>query len=719
MALPGVAPPVPTAARRVLPAFASLLHAYRRRWPTMLGLGLLSAALTAAAAWFTYPAKYSVQALLHVDSQGARGGSENEADFLDFQRTQAVLLKSPSVLHATLENPEIAQLRVVRGQRDAVAWLEKELGTDTQLGPEIVRLTLTGDQVEDLPVLLNEIVRTYLHEYAAREQTRIAMRTQQLQESYHRCAKDVRDKRQRMRTRERELGYDDPQTTQVRYQIALQQLAAAQNQRLQVQLERQKAQEEWLALRSRLNTPDSLLVSTAQIEEELQKEPQVKKQRERLAAAEETLQRFHSSANPVARDRLLEGPRAERDAVQHALEAVQQELRPRIEARLRTRALDELRTGAVKLEGQIKLYQGQEKTLHDIVRGLEVQVEGLRAGRGGPQRVPPDLEALRDDVAQTEQVLKKIGDELGTLAAEPSPDSRVNLLEAAETPGSRQLNRRLHVMAAASFGVFGLIVLGIALLECQARRIYAAKDVAEGLGLHVVGTLPALHPNRRAPSVLDVPQPAIEAVDAVRTVLLHNARREAMRLVMITSAVGGEGKTCLATQLAASLARAWRKTLLIDCDFRNPSAHMPFDVPLEPGLCEALRGEMEFEEAIRPTRISRLWMLPAGRCDRHALQALAQDDVRAVIERLKRHYDFIIIDAAPVLPVADSLLIGQHADAVLLAILRGVSRVPAVHAAQQRLTMLGIRMLGAVVLGEKANVYGRTGGSRQLMALSK
>jgi capsular exopolysaccharide synthesis family protein len=675
----------------------------------MLGLGLLGAALTAAAAWFLYPPKFSTQVLLHVDTHGPRGSSESESDFLNFQRTQAALLKSPSVLHATLEKPDIAELREVREQSDAVDWLQKELVTDTLLGPEIVRLTLSGDHAEDLPVLLNELVRTYLREYAAKEQARITARTRQLQDNYRRCAENLRDKRQRMRKREQELGYDDPQTMQVRYQMALQQLAAAQNQRLQAQLERQKAQEELITLQSRLKTPESFSVSAALVEEELEKEPQIRKQLERLALAEEILQRFRSSSNPGAREGLLEGPRAERDAVQKSLEAVQQELRPRIEARLRAKALDEARTNAVKLEGQIKLHQGQEKTLDGVVKRLEVQVENLRAGQGGLQRVPSDLEALRDDVTQTEQVLKKIGEELGTLAAEPPPASRVNLLEAAETPVSRKLDRQLKVMGAASFGVFGLILVGIALLECQARRIYAAKDVAEGLGFHVIGTLPALNTSRSVGGALDIANSVVEAVDSVRTLLMHSARRDALRVVMITSAVGGEGKTTFATQLAASLARAWRKTLLIDCDLRNPNGHAPFDLPLEPGCCEALRGELEFEEAIRPTSMSRLWVLPAGRCDSHALQALAQDEIRAVFERLKRHYDFIIIDAAPVLPVADSLLIGQHADAVLLTILRDVSCIPAVHAAKERLAVLGIRTLGAVVVGERASAYGRYG----------
>lgn len=705
--LPDAMLPGAPAALSAPPSLSSLLNACRRRWAAMLGLGLLGAALAAAVVWFVYPPKFSAQALLHIDSHGSRGASESEADFLNFQRTQSALLKSPSVLHATLEKPEIAELREVREQSDAVAWLQKELVTDTLLGPEIVRLTLTGDHAEDLPVLLNEVIRTYLREYTAKEQARIATRTRQLQDNYRRCAENLRDKRQRMRKREQELGYDDPQTLQVRYQMALQQLAAAQNQRLQTQLERQKAQEELIALQNRLKTPESFPVSAGLVDEELQKEPQVKKQLDRLALADEILQRFRSSSNPGARESLLEGPRAERDAVQRALESVQQELRPRIEARLRAKALDEARVNVTKLEELMKLHQGQEKTLDGVVKGLEVQVENLRAGQGGSQRVPSDLEALRDDVMQTELVLKKIGEELGTLAAEPPPASRVNLLEAAETPVSRKLDRQLKVMGAASFGVFGLILFGIALLEFQTRRVYSAKDVAEGLGCHVVGALPAVQTSSRSAGALEAANSAGEAVDALRTVLLHSARRDALRTVMITSAVGGEGKTSLATQLASSLARAWRKTLLIDCDLRNPSVHTPFDLPLEPGFCEALRGEMEFEEAIRPTSVSRLWVLPAGRCDSHALQALAQDELRAVFERLKRHYDFIVIDAAPVLPVADSLLIGQHADAVLLAILRDVSRIPAVHAAHERLSVLGIRTLGAVVLGEKATAYGR------------
>ena len=100
-------------------------------------------------------------------------------------------------------------------------------------------------------------------------------------------------------------------------------------------------------------------------------------------------------------------------------------------------------------------------------------------------------------------------------------------------------------------------------------------------------------------------------------------------------------------------------------------------------------------------------MLAAGAADRRALQALAQEGVaRTVFDELKEQYDFLVVDVSPVLPVADALLIGEHADAVLLSVLRNVSRLPAVHAAQQRLASLGVRVLGAVVIGEGLEAYG-------------
>jgi len=145
---------------------------------------------------------------------------------------------------------------------------------------------------------------------------------------------------------------------------------------------------------------------------------------------------------------------------------------------------------------------------------------------------------------------------------------------------------------------------------------------------------------------------------------------------------------------------------LLDADLRNPAIHRLFGVSRSPGLCELMRGENDLAEAIQPTPAPQLTFIPAGRCDSLALQALAQDGFQTVCAQLRTAYDFIVVDSAPVLPVADSLLVGHHVDAVVFSILHDVSRLPKVYAAHQRLEMLGIRMLGAVVSGTHVDSYG-------------
>jgi capsular exopolysaccharide synthesis family protein len=246
-------------------------------------------------------------------------------------------------------------------------------------------------------------------------------------------------------------------------------------------------------------------------------------------------------------------------------------------------------------------------------------------------------------------------------------------------------------------------VFGITYSEFQARRISTATQVADGLGMKVVGALPALTGNNDAmlQTILN------ESIDRVRTLLLHAASKDGTKIVMVTSAVDQEGKTTVASQLAASLARCGRRTLIVDADIRSPSLHELFDMPAEPGVCEVLRAEIELDDAIRPTRMPGLWLLPSGRCDGEAVQALAKDAIGAVFEGLRPEFDFIILDSAPVLTVADSLSIGQHVDAAIVAVLKDVSQGPKVFDAVERLRGVGINVMGAVVNGEAQRSHRR------------
>jgi len=182
-----------------------------------------------------------------------------------------------------------------------------------------------------------------------------------------------------------------------------------------------------------------------------------------------------------------------------------------------------------------------------------------------------------------------------------------------------------------------------------------------------------------------------------------------LRVVMVTSAVESEGKTSLASNLAMSLARAGRKTLLIDCDLRRPAAHQLFEQPLQPGFSEVVLHEVELPDAVRVTTADpNLFLLTAGLWDRNVLQELAKSGMTSIFEKLRDEFDFIIVDSHPVLAATDSLLLGQHVDAVLVSLMRDVSQMHNVHSACQQLSALGIRVFGAVVSGMPSSTFGKS-----------
>src|SRR5207247_7787622 len=104
------------------------------------------------------------------------------------------------------------------------------------------------------------------------------------------------------------------------------------------------------------------------------------------------------------------------------------------------------------------------------------------------------------------------------------------------------------------------------------------------------------------------------------------------------------------SHLAMSLARAGRRTLLVDTDMRRPALHGVFDLPLCPGLGELLRAEAEIADAVRPGPANDLWVLPAGRFTSEGIQALALAGVPTIFGRLREQFDFIVVDSCPVLP---------------------------------------------------------------------
>jgi capsular exopolysaccharide synthesis family protein len=333
------------------------------------------------------------------------------------------------------------------------------------------------------------------------------------------------------------------------------------------------------------------------------------------------------------------------------------------------------------------------------------------------RRDPADLVDEKRELDREEGIWQKAYERILRMELEQDVPARVTATGEPGKDGSTpkvtailytpdETKRKVMITSGAAIGALALVLFAFAWFEFRARKVHTPDEVVEDLGLNLIGTVPDFTPRGWLSWFLDSDINTTytrgminESVDMACTNLLHVADRENLQSVMITSAWEGEGKTSLASNLAASLARAGRRTLLVDSDLRIPTLHRLFQRNRTPGLSELLRGEMDLANIICNTEIPNLQLIPAGKADADALQALASDAIPKLFEQLRQKYDFIIVDSCPVLPIADAMRVGQHVDGVILSLLRDVSRQPRVQAACQRLARLDIRMLGAVLNG--------------------
>ena len=156
---------------------------------------------------------------------------------------------------------------------------------------------------------------------------------------------------------------------------------------------------------------------------------------------------------------------------------------------------------------------------------------------------------------------------------------------------------------------------------------------------------------------------------------------------LITSAAPGEGKTLTASNLAITMARSEKKVLLVDCDLRRPRQHMVFGCRKQPGLSDALTGnlqELEGEDSnglIRRTEVDNLDLVPCGSIPPNPIELLNNQKLMHLIEQWQREYDFILLDSPPVVSVADASILATKVDRILLIIKSGqTKRQVAIHA---------------------------------------
>ncbi len=680
------------------PDAATLFTSFKRRWLLAVSLGTVLAAAAAVGAWFLLEPKFTATAWLRVATPTGiiQGPSDNRNEYGTYQRTQAARVKHPSVLNDALKRPEIKRLNLLKQQPDQILFLTDEIKVELQEGSELIKVSMSARDPAELIPLVNAVAQEWLNDGTSKEQSQQAGNITKVEDAYNQAREELRQKYNRLGELASRAGTKDSQVLSDKQRALILTFTEVKKQHLEMAFKLMNARQKLALHKARVKALQAAPVPETALEEAVEADPMVKAHTAKILMIQDKINEFIAADARRDNSTLLD-LRKLLAATKQTCEARRAELRQTLGARFQQKAHAQSDAELAQMEEEVALLTEQE-------RDLRAQVEKLGSQEEKVGTRSTELDVLTWDIKQAEKREAFLGDALKMRQVELGRPERLSIYQEAALQ-KRDTKRQVLATAASPLAVFFGVCLAVAWWECRARRIHSAAEVVRGLGMRIVGAVPAIPPIGEgqffaSKDIDQQNQDLLESIDAIRTVLLRDASVAATRVVMVTSALSGEGKTTLAGHLASSLARAGRRTLLVDCDLRTPAAHQLLEQTLQPGLSEVLLEEINLPEAVRPaTAVDGLWLLPAGQWDREVIKALAQEGPQRIFEQLREEFDFIVVDSHPVLAATDALLVGQHVDAVILSVLRDVSQVPPVSAALQRLTGLGIRVLGAVVNG--------------------
>jgi capsular exopolysaccharide synthesis family protein len=680
------------------------LNSLRRRWLLATCMSLLTAATVAALLYILLPETNSARAMYSIKADQARlldSGSLQARDFDTFKKTQLAYVRSHFVLQAALRanDSAIAKLDMFKGVDDEVDWLGSKLDVQYPNDGELLIISLAGPYPkEDLKQVVDAVSKAYYEEVMLVEDGQRANPLQILRGSHAELESKIREKmtayQQIAKESETSEAYQkgiDPQT-----QLMMNEVASLQSRKSLLETQLTEATMNFSIFERQINDPS---YQERMVDEALEDDPTIAQMQQELMYLDYqvrmTAPTLKSGSSPAVKQ--LE---EQRDAVNRQIAERREQMRAQI-------AGEQTNEPNPLLKAESTAYQIQRAMIQQKIEETTKRLEVLQEELLQKAENNTDLLIRWAEIEQLRNVEEGIVNRIQNLDVELDAPKRILAVGSsgaavASTGENRNKWARLGITGAGGLGTALLTCLGIGYMEFRNRRLNGPEQVEEGLGIRVIGTLPSLSGgkalNPRSPIVAQLN----ESIDNVRTAVMHESTTKRRRVLLVASAATLEGRTTVASQLAASLARAGRRTLLVDGDLRSPSLHTLFGAPLEDGLSEVLRAEAEVADVVRPTQAEGLWLMTAGYCDSDAVRALATDQVQPIFDQLRNDYDFVIIDGAPVIGTSDSLLFGQHCDGVILSVLRDHSNVPQVHKAAETLRSVGIRLIGAVVNGVRA-----------------
>lgn len=677
----------------------------RHWWKWTVPLGIVLAIVAAAVVMQLFEPMYRSTAWLRIESRAPYlAFPQSVGTYKDpFVETQLELIRSPLVLGDAVGNAEVAQLPEIAREAAPLDYLSEKVTAELVGDSELVQIAYDGPNPHDAAVIVNAVLQSYLLVHSDDEIQRSGRIIELLEEERARRARQLENLRGELRDLTAAAGGSLSSLQQTGSVVAPNPLASLEERLTAAEVERHLLQVQVQALEENAGKPDRA-PAAAEISAALEADPQVQQMHLKINERRGVLAAIAAVSARSDRDPQILHLEQEIKQLTNSLEELQGRIRPAVIERLKHLS------GQQREEqlAQLKLQLQNQKLLEDLLRK---QIDERRSEMSQLADRSLDVEFARSEVIRAEEVFKRISDRSIELRTELRAPARVALIQKAVVPSKPLEPIPWKKLAAAC--LFALCMpMGLAFLwEFKEARISVPDQISRQSQLPVLGEITVLpqKPQSGSGRALQSFDQQIrtfgESVDYVRTNLQLETAGSDCQVLVVASAVSGEGKTSLAAYLANSLAQSYPgETLLMDADLRHPDVHRMFEVSNELGVAEVLAGAPA-TDAIIADGHPQLHLLPAGRPRCSPTLLLGKGNFDRVLGDLRKQYRYIVIDVPPVLPVSDALLVARAADHTLLAVMRDKSREPQVRLAQQRLTSAGAHLLGAVFNGVSPQQY--------------
>ena len=320
------------------------------------------------------------------------------------------------------------------------------------------------------------------------------------------------------------------------------------------------------------------------------------------------------------------------------------------------------------LEARVQVARDRTASLRSTLG----QTRGALASNNAASVRLNELERNAESVRKLYEGLLERYQETTNQSGNETADSR--MLQAARASGAPSspnvpVNLVLGFILALGCGLAAVVIV-----ELMDDGLITSEDVQRRLGLPMLGTVPLLmstadrKDRRMAPTdyLLNRPLSAFaESFRTLRTSIMYAKLGAAAKVVVVTSALPGEGKTTTAVCLAISAAQAGLKVVIVDCDIRRRNVSRLLGVDADFGLLDVLDGSKPLTEVLLKGEASGAWVLPVAKRDFTPREVFNTAEMTALLSRLREDFDMVILDTAPVLAVAETRVLASQADAVM------------------------------------------------------